>query len=97
MSAHFGRLAEISPADGDLTPMEDIKDTDLLLVGIDARTTQYGEGYMLTLTDLKGEETFNCLTSAVVVTRQVRQIEEAGHKLPMIVSFVKSGKAWTIV
>ena len=91
------RLAEIAPASGDLTPMEDIKERDLLLVSAEPCETQFGEGYLLTLAQPDGSEPFQTLTSGVVVVKQLKKALADDPFASFIVRFEKSGRAWTIV
>lgn len=92
------RLSDHAPAGGNFTKMEDIADTDLLLHKATPVPTQYGDGYILTLSDLEGSDTFEVITSGVVVVRQLDQMIEGGQcKFPCLVNFTKSGRAWIIV
>lgn len=91
------RLSTVSPATGDLTAMEDIKGRDLLLTDAEPRTTEFGEGFLLTLNDPSSGEEFKVLTSAVVVTRQIREATTEDPFTPFLVNFQKSGRCWIIV
>lgn len=93
----YARLADFAPASGDLTPMSAIEGQDLILMAVEPRTTQFGEGYLLTLTipDDADATVINVLTNAVVVCQQIRKMVEAGFK-PCLVSFVPRGRCWVI-
>lgn len=91
------RLAEIAPAGGDLTPMEELQGRDLLLKGLDNTETQFGDGFFLHLEDPATGETFECLTSAVVVVKQLNKLQEAGDPFEdLLVRFEKQGRCWII-
>jgi hypothetical protein len=91
------RLSELAPSGGSLTPMEDIKEKDLILLAAEPCETQFGNGYRLTLTEKIGGEEFEVLTSAVVVCKQLdKALEANAFCLPMIVCFTKQGRAWII-
>lgn len=95
--AMHARLSDHAPAGGNFTRMQDVADTDLLLHKATPVPTQYGPGYILTLSDLSGGDTFDLLTSGVVVVRQLDQMIESDCTLPCLVNFTKSGRAWIIV
>lgn len=99
MTTSPARLSEIAPANGDLMPMEDIKERDLILIAAEERETQFGRGYLLTLIDSArpAEEPYQCLTSGVVVVKQLDKVLEDPTALPLTVQFAKSGRAWIIV
>jgi hypothetical protein len=89
------RLAEIAPAGGELTAMETIQDRDLKLVSADERETQYGRGYLMCLIDPETDEAFECLSSAVVIVKQLDAFKASGDPFEdVIVRFVKQGRCW---
>ena len=91
------RLSDIAPSGGNLTKMEDIADRDLRLFDYQPETTQFGEGYRLRLADLKTEEQFEVLTSAVVVCKQLTKMKEADPFAEPVVCFTKKGRFWVII
>lgn len=92
------RLSAIAPPGGALTAMEDIKERDLILLVAEPTETKYGNGYRLTLTETTSDpETYEVLTSAVVVCKQLdKALEANAFCLPMVVRFEKQGQAWII-
>ncbi len=93
----YRRLSEIAPAGCNLTPMEDLQGRDWLLTEAIPTDTQFGPGYRLTVQHIDTDETFECLTSAVVVVKQIDKMILDKFALPCIVQFVKQGRAWVIV
>ena len=91
------RLADVAPAGGELTRMEDIADRDLRLFDYQVTETQYGPGYRMRLADLKTEDQFEVLTSAVVVVKQLTKMKEVDPFAEPIVCFTKAGRCWQIV
>lgn len=91
------RLAEFAPAGGELTSMEELQGRDLRLVSAEPRDTQYGRGYLMALVDPKTDEAFECLSSAVVIVKQLDQFTSGDDVFEQpIVRFAKQGRCWII-
>lgn len=90
------RLSAYSPA-GDLTPMEDIAGTDLMLTHLQEQATEYGHGYKMTLVNQENGDEYTCLSSAKVIVSQLYTfLARDEGKLPMLVRFAKKGRCWVI-
>ncbi len=84
---------------GSLTKMEDLQGVDVLLKSITQTNTDFGPAARIVCEDAQGEE-HTLLTSGVAIYPKLLElaVQEAQGEIefPLIVRFVKNGRAWMI-
>jgi len=96
-TSKYPRLASLPRVQSSrqVTKMAELADRDLLLTDFHPTQGRYGPGYRLTVTDIETGDIHTVLTSGVVITSIIDQIDPDAD-LPLLVKFTKRERYWDI-